>query len=333
MRRSNGGLPGVAVAGMTAVISGLSVFVNSYGVHAVASPSVYTTAKNLVATLVLATCALVAWRVRTRQPSSPGSRFVAVTEGARPAGATRQGGRTWGVARLAGLAYVGVVGGGIAFVLFFNGLAQTSATPAAFWRDTLVIWVAVMALPFLRERVTWWNIAAIGLLIVGQVSIAGGVGSLVADRGELLVLAATVLWAVEVVVAKLLLRDIAPAAIALVRMGVGALALIAYLASTGALHSLVALDARQIGWALLTGLLLGAYVGTWMTALARARALDVTSILVASALLTALLQAAAGTASLAPQALGLVLIVVGAGVVIRMSLRHPPARQGEVASR
>ena len=184
MRRSNGGLPGVAVAGMTAVISGLSVFVNSYGVHAVASPSVYTTAKNLVATLVLATCALVAWRVRTRQPSSPGSRFVAVTEGARPAGATRQGGRTWGVARLAGLAYVGVVGGGIAFVLFFNGLAQTSATPAAFWRDTLVIWVAVMALPFLRERVTWWNIAAIGLLIVGQVSIAGGVGSLVATAAS-----------------------------------------------------------------------------------------------------------------------------------------------------
>ena len=62
-----------------------------------------------------------------------------------------------------------------------------------------------------------------------------------------------------------------------------------------------------------------------MTALARARAVDVTSVLVASALVTALLQAAAGTTSLAPQALGLVLVAAGAGVVIGAGLRHPSA--------
>ena len=60
-----------------------------------------------------------------------------------------------------------------------------------------------------------------------------------------------------------------------------------------------------------------------MTALARARAVDVTSVLVASALVTALLGAAAGTTSLAPQALGLVLVMVGAGVVLGASLRRP----------
>ena len=100
--------------------------------------------------------------------------------------------------------------------------------------------------------------------------------------------------------AKILLRDVAPAAIALVRMGVGAMALVAYLAATGTFHVLASFDAAQVGWALLTGLLLAAYVGTWMTALARARAVDVTSVLVASALVTGLLQAAAGTASLGP---------------------------------
>jgi drug/metabolite transporter (DMT)-like permease len=228
--------------------------------------------------------------------------------------------------RWIGLAYVGVVGGGIAFVLFFDGLADTSATPAAFWRDTLVIWVAVLAVPFLRERVTWWNVAAITLLVVGEVAVTGGVGHLAASRGELLVLSASMLWAVEVVVAKILLRGIAPAAITLVRMGVGAVALLAYLAASGSLHVLVSLDGTQIRWALLTGLLLAAYVATWMTALARARALDVTSILVGSALVTALLEAAAGTASLAPQALGLVLIAAGAGVVVWMGLHHPELR-------
>ena len=43
------GMNGVLVAGITAVISGISVFANSYGVHHVPSPSVYTTGKNLVA--------------------------------------------------------------------------------------------------------------------------------------------------------------------------------------------------------------------------------------------------------------------------------------------
>ena len=40
-----------------------------------------------------------------------------------------------------GLAYVGIIGNGLAFVIFFNGLARTTATPAAFLHDTLVIWV------------------------------------------------------------------------------------------------------------------------------------------------------------------------------------------------
>ena len=49
-----------------------------------------------------------------------------------------------------------------------------------------------------------------------------------------------------------------------------------------------------------------------MTALGRARAVDVTSVLVGSAVVTALLQAAAGTAPLAPHVLGLILILGGA---------------------
>ncbi len=227
------------------------------------------------------------------------------------------------VLRWIGLAFVGIVGGGLAFVLFFDGLARTTATPAAFMRDSLVIWVAVLAVPFLHERLMWWNLAAIGLLVVGEVAVAGGVGHLAASRGEVLVLLATLLWAVEVVVIKVLLRDLAPAAVALVRMGLGAVTLIVYLMATGSLRTLVSLDATQVGWALLTGLLLSAYVATWVTALARARALDVTSILVGSALVTALLQAAAGTSSLAPQALGLVLIASGTTAVLWSGLRHP----------
>ncbi len=328
--RPGEGLPGVAVAALTAVISGVSVFVNSYGVHSIAQPSVYTAAKNVVATMVLAAFAVVAWRVRGRHPTSAVGRFAAVW-GTDPARAGPVAGRApSGPARWAGLAYVGIVGGGLAFVLFFDGLADTTATPAAFWHDTLVIWVALLAVPFARERVRWWTVAAIGLLVAGQLSIAGGVGHLAADRGELLVLAATLLWAVEVIVAKRLLRGLAPATLSLVRMGIGAATLCVYLAATGALGVLVTLDAGQVGWALLTGLLLAGYVGTWMTALARARAIDVTSVLVASALITVLLQGVAGTAPVAPETLGLLLVAAGTVLVLWMSLR-PSAVRGVAA--
>jgi hypothetical protein len=99
-------------------------------------------------------------------------------------------------------------------------------------------------------------------------------------------------------------------------MGVGAIALLAYLGSTGALTLLVSLSAHQMMWAAWTGLLLGAYVATWMTALSRARALDVTSVLVASALITWLLQLGAGVAAPVRSSLGLVLIAMGAGLVV-----------------
>lgn len=331
--RRTTGLPGVAVAGVTALISGLSIFVNSYGVHSIMEPSVYTTAKNLTATVVLAAVALMAWNAGHRGNGTIASRFVTVTPDPGSATAPTRHWRRWGPVRWVGLAYVGVVGGGIAFVLFFDGLADTTATPAAFWRDTLVLWVALLAIPLLRERLAWWNVAAMVVLIAGEVSLAGGFGHLAADRGELLVLTATVLWAVEVIVVKAVLRDTSPGAVALVRMGVGTLALIIYLAATGTLRLLLSLGADQVGWALLTGLLLAAYVGTWMTALARARAIDVTSVLVGSALVTALLQAAAGTTSLAPHALGLLLVFAGAGTVLWASRRGPVTARREAVGR
>ena len=115
-------------------------------------------------------------------------------------------------------------------------------------------------------------------------------------------MAATLLWAVEVIIAT---SAAGPAwrrrPSLLVRMGVGGATLLVYLAATDAMGALFSLGAGAIGWVLLTGLLLAAYVGTWMSALSRARAVDVTSVLVSSALVTALLQAAAGIQPLGPE--------------------------------
>jgi drug/metabolite transporter (DMT)-like permease len=300
--------PGVILAGATALVSGISVFVNSYGVRAGATPAVYTTAKNLVAVAVLSLLAMVGWGVRRRGSGSVAANFVAAAPEARSVPATRR----W--VEWLGLAYVGAIGGGLAFVLFFDGLAVSEPGPAAFWRDTLVLWVAVLAILFLRERLRWWNVAAIALLFSGEIVVSGGVGQLAANHGEVDVLLSSVLWALEVVIARRLLRTRSPATLAMVRMGLGALTLILYLAANGSLGQLRAMNADQWHWALWTGVLLSLYVATWMSALARARALDVTSVLASSALITWLLQLLAGTTSPSVDAIGLILI--GAGVVV-----------------
>lgn len=307
--RSNG----IVLAAGTALVSGVSVFANSYGVHAIASPAVYTTAKNIVAFLILALLAAVAsrWAKGRGAGSDP-------SDAAGPP----TGGRGW--ARAVGLCYVGVVGGGLAFVLFFVGLARTTATPAAFWHDSLVVWVAVLALPLLGERLRWWNGAAVVLLLAGQVALTHGVGRLDAGSGQMLVLAATGLWAVEVVVAKWLLRAMGPATVALARMGVGSVTLLVYLAATGKMHVLTAFGASQVWWAVGTGALLAAYVATWMTALARARAIDVSSVLVGSVVVTAALEDLAGSARVTAQVAGLLLVGVGLGLVLVMARRRPP---------
>lgn len=290
-------LNGLTVAGLTALISGASVFVNSYGVHDFSSPLLYTTGKNLVAAMVLLVGTVAVVRLRPdggrTQPYAP-----AVTNRVK----------CW---RVLGLAYVGIVGGGFAFVLFFDGLAQTPAAPAAFLHDTLVIFVALLAWPVLVEKISRYNLLAIGFLVTGEVVISGGIGHIALGRGPLLVLGATALWAVETVLVKNLLVSTSSAHIGLVRMGVGSLFLVGDLGVTGHLAGLGTLDRAQVGWILITGLLLAGYVATWFTALARARAIDVTSVLVASVVVTSLLQEIADRSLPASTYLGIGLVAFG----------------------
>ena len=304
---------GVLLALATAMVSGVSVWVNASGVREFTDATAYTTAKNLVAATVL----------------------VVVLVAVEAAGGRRGAGLTppRGVGQWLGLLAVGVFGGGVAFVLFFEGLARATSTQAALLHKTLVLWVALLAVALLRERLQWGHWVAIGALLVAQAGIAGGVpGSL--GRPELLILAATGLWSLEVVVAKRLLSSVSSWTLGVARMTIGSLALVSWLAIRGRLGVLGSLSGEQVGWVLLTGLLLAAYVATWFAALARAQAVDVTAVLVLAVPVTAVLQAVVDGAELAPQA-GWQLLLVGAvGLVCWLSVRPRAelARAGARAS-
>ena len=216
---------------------------------------------------------------------------------------------------------VGVIGGSVPFVLFFEGLARAEATQASFIQKTLVIWVALLAVPLLRERFGWPHVLAIVLLIAGQAYLVGHSGTIAFGTGEAMILAATLLWAVEVVYVKRLVGPIPPRLLAAARMGFGTVLLLAWVAVSGRTGALTGLDAKQWQWLLLTGLLLSAYVATWYAALARAQAVDVTAVLVFGAAITALLSGVVDGATV--NAVGIGLVVLGTAIVAVMALRRP----------
>lgn len=286
---------GLGLAAFTALISGVAIFLNGYGVRAwaeVSDATTYTTLKNGLAALVV----VVVGSSLSRRGSTP----------------------TW-----AGLAWrqrwllvgIALVGGSIPFVLFFEGLARAESVQAAFIHKTLVVWVAVLAPLLLKERIRGRHLVAIGLLMWGQAALVNEFGAISIGPGERMIMLATLLWSVEVVVAKRLLAEVTPTLVCKARMLGGSLLLVAFSLLRGVEINLSALTGDHLLWIVVTGGSLAAYVLTWFVALSRAPALDVTAILVGGAVITALLQAGVGGAAL-PSPLGLGLVAAGTGLIL-----------------
>lgn len=291
---------GIGLAAATALISGLAVFLNANGVKQVPDPAVYTTLKNGVAALVLV-------GLLALTPSARGS---------LPALSARQ----WLT-----LGAIGVVGGSIPFLLFFGGLAQASAPSAAFIHKTLFVWVAVLAVPLLGERLGWPQLAALAVLLGSQLLLVNP-ADVRWGSGETMIAAATLLWSVEVILARRLLPAIPSLVGGAARLGLGLIVLVGYLAATGRIGAIGAASAEGWLWILVTGLLLAGYVSTWYAALKRAPATVVTAVLVAAAPVTATLTAIGSGALPAPAtALGHCLVLVGAATVAWLGLRAPRA--------
>jgi drug/metabolite transporter (DMT)-like permease len=286
---------GVGLAFGAALISGLAIYLNGFAVKQMADAAVFTTLKNAVAAIVLVTAAV----------GVGGMRAVRAIDH-----------RQW-PAVLA----VGVIGGSVPFILFFTGLAQASAPSAAFIQKTLFIWVALLAVPFLGERLGIASLFGLCVLLAGQALILPPDG-ITWGTGETLILAATVFWAIETVLVRRLLGSIPGSLMAALRMGVGLIVLVAYLVVAGKLPIVAGLSAAQWGWVLLTGLVLASYVGTWFAALQRAPASVVTSVLVPGAVVTGVLSAVSNGAAPSPTVvLGYLLIIAAASLVAMSAVR------------
>jgi len=290
---------GVLLALATAAISGLSVYVNAFGVRLVPDAAVYTTAKNGVAAVILVAIAVALGAARETRVIDARHRV--------------------------GLLVIAVVGGSLPFLLFFAGLAIATAPTAAFIHKTLFIWVALMAVPLLGERVGAIQVGALGVLLAGQVLVAPPTG-LGWGAGETMIAAATLLWSVEVVLAKRLLAGVSAPLLGAARMGLGLVVLVGYLALSGRLGGLGTMSGEALLWVLVTGGLLAGYVSTWFQALRLAPATTVTSILVVGAVGTGVLSGiSSGTAPDPRVVAGYVLIIAAVALVAATAGRLGPS--------
>lgn len=291
---------GVRLAVLAAVISGFSIFVNSYGVRAVPDATLYTTLKNAVPGVLLAV-PLFALASRRAELARLSRRDVG-----------------W-------LLALAVIGGSVPYVLFFQGLRMTTATTGSLLNHAQFLVVAALAVPFLRERVSGLAWAGLALLAAG--SVAGtDTGALRWNAGAALVVASTVLFGAGVVLARRLLARLSPELVMSAKMSAGAVMLAIYAMATGHLSRVATMTATQWEIVLGTGLILVAFTVATTYSLRFAPALTVTAIGMASAPITLGLQAGAGTAPRldAAAAWGIVMLVAGAVLfVVAARRRHP----------
>ena len=135
---------GIALAFVAALISGVAIFVNGHARQALRRRDRLHDGEE---------------RRRGRAPAR--ARAAPARRPARAARLPQHRRHRLGVLAIA------VIGGSVPFVLFFEGLARAEATQAAFIQKTLVVWVAILAVPLLRERLGRPHFAAIALLVVG----------------------------------------------------------------------------------------------------------------------------------------------------------------------
>jgi drug/metabolite transporter (DMT)-like permease len=293
---------GVGLGFAAAGISGVSVYLNGLMVKSFPDPTLLAGVRNGLVGLAFV-----------------GALAVAGARGPRSSRIAER--RSLGRREALGLAFLGIAGGGIAFALFFGGLALAASPASAVIQKTLFLWVALLAWPLLGERHGAWTLAALGALVAGTFLLDAPTG-LGIGAGELMILAATLLWALEAIVARRLLPRIGAPTGAAARMTVGSVVLLGLVAWGGGLAGIGGWNATQWGFVALTAVLLAGYVGCWYGALERAPATVVTSVLVVGALITAALRAiAGGTLPGEPRLAGLALLALGAVAMAGVTLR------------
>jgi len=287
----------IALVLATAIVSGFSIYINSFAAKGL-NPFLLTTLKNtLVAAMLL--CMLFLSKKGLKKIFEPRllPKFLAI----------------------------GLIGGSLPFFLFFYALSQLSPAEAGFAgfiHKTLFIWASIFAFVFLKEKLSKGFIFASALLLIGLYIFAPAKPSF--NFPLLLLLTATILWAAENLIAKKVLAEngISGLEVAFARMFYGCAFMLFAMAffMPNTLLATFSLNLEQIAWLLITSFLLLLYVSTYYSGLKSLELHKAASILVLAQPITMLLSLLAGNTIGITTVLGSFLIVSGISILFSHSL-------------
>jgi drug/metabolite transporter (DMT)-like permease len=164
---------------------------------------------------------------------------------------------------------IAIIGGSFAFLLFFNGLKLTTAGRSALLQKTLPLYVTVLAFLFLKEKISRKYMLALFLMFLGTLAIYFTQISITElwsnpSLGDILVISATFLWAVENIIArKTMIKGDNNFIVSFSRMLFGGLILFGFVILFGKLDLLLNMSAQQITNILISTLILFGYVLFW----------------------------------------------------------------------
>jgi drug/metabolite transporter (DMT)-like permease len=274
---------GLLLVFLTAVVSGFSIFINKFGVAGI-DATLFTFAKNALVAIVLVSGIFLVSSKDIRQ-------------------LTR---KQW-----AKLGLIGLVGGSVPFIMFFNGLKIASGVNGAFIHKTMFIFIALGALYFLKEKLSKSMLIGALLLLVGN-GLLLKFGWTGLGIGEALIFGATLLWAVEQLIAKHTLKELSGNIVGAGRMFFGSIFIFVYMAFTGKVGLISTISFSQAGWVLVTSIFLLLYVMTWYNGLKYVNvSVAAPVLLLGSVITTGLNFVFSGAAVSAGQAAGIGMLLVG----------------------
>jgi len=167
------------------------------------------------------------------------------------------------------LALIAIIGGAIAFLLFFTGLKITTAGRGAFLNKTLPLYAALLAFVFLKEKISKKHFYSLLIMFLGTVAIF--FSDIVPTQlwlnpslGDLLVVIATILWAFEAVIArKVMIKGESNFLVSFVRMFFGGIILFAFALLIGKYDIILSLSSQQLLNIGISTIILFGYVFFW----------------------------------------------------------------------
>jgi len=290
---------GIILIFCTAIISGVSIFVNQYGVKVVNS-YVFTGLKNIVVAALLFGLIIVIKKWPELKKLQK---------------------KDW-----LNLVIIGLVGGSVPFLMFFKGLSLSTGPEAAYLHKFMFVFVLLLAPLFLKEKFKWQYSIGFLFLIIGSMLLYKINGAINWNHGDTLILGATFLWAIENMISKKVLHKLSGTIVGWGRMFFGSLFIIIFWAYTNQFYSLLTLNLQQMNWVLISGILLFGYVLTWYNGLKTVPVSLAASILALGAPITSLLEIAQGKVYAVNQIYGIIFMFLGIIVYIILVKQCSPSK-------